>query len=274
MTRHVTNARPARLRHFVAIAALSAIAVSSFVRSSHAGETNEWTTTELGITVTQAEILDAFEGCSEFWPAVCRHIEKRAVDMGTEASRSSAVDIIRKTQLELHKQFFETDETSAKDVICYTAWGLRRAAIYRQVADLVDDRRTLLRVRKAWQDVCDEALDQPLNVLEEQMLRGTDDAVAGLALEPAKAEQVRQCARQHAACVAQMSATNTAEILRRAERQTNNEQTRNLLRDIVEAADWACIAHADKGSIGVTQFKAAWEELAQNREPAQATALK
>lgn len=272
MTLHSTTARLARLKPLLAIATLSAIAVGSFVSFSHAGETNEWTTTELGITVTQAEILDAFEGCSEFWPAVCRHVEKRADDMGSESSRSAAVAIIRQTRLELHKQFFETDETSAKDVIRYTAWGLRRAAIYRQVADLVDDRPTLLRVRKAWQDVCDESLDQPLNVLEDQMLRGTEDVLANVPLEPAKAEQLHQCARQLAACVSQMSATNTAEILRRADRQTSNEQTRNLLHDIVEAADWACIAHADKGSIGLTQFKAAWEELAQYREPAQATA--
>lgn len=274
MTRYATNARPARWKHCVAIAALSALAICSRGLPSHAGEPNEWTTTELGITVTQTEILDAFESCSEFWPAVCRHVEKRGEDMASQTARTAAVAIIRQTQLELHKQFFETDEQAAQDVIRYTAWGLRRAAIYRQAAELIGERPTLLRVRQAWQNVCVESSDQPLDVLEGQLLRGTEEALATASLEPETTRQIEQCVRQLAACVSQMQATNTAEILRRAERQTKNEQTRNLLRDIVEAADWASIAHADKGSVGVTQFKAAWAELAQTRDPAQATALK
>ena len=272
MTRPVLKMRFSK--SLFACVCVGALAMACSATQTRAAEANEWTTTELGITVTQTDILDAFENCSSFWPAVCRHVEKQGDDMASPSARTAAVAIIRQTQLELHTHFFEGDEQAAKDVIRYTAWGLRRAAIYRQAAELVDDRPTLLRLREAWQNVCDESGDQPLNVLEEQLLRGTDEALANAAIEAVNAARIQQSARQLAACVAEMQATNTAEILRRAEHQTKNEQARNLLRAIVAAADWASIAHAGKGSVGVTQFKAAWEELAQNRDPAQATAWK
>jgi hypothetical protein len=241
-------------------------------QQTHAAEATQWNTTELGITVTQAEILEAFESCSAFWPAVCRHIEKRGDDMGSEPVRSAAVSIIRQTQLELHKHFFESDEQTAQDVVKYTAWAVRRTALYQQAEGLAGNRATILRLREEWNEAYDGSTPQPLDVLEAQLLQATNDVLASADLDPAKAEGIRVCARQLAACINQMQATGTAEILRRAELKTKNEQTRSLLRDIVEAADWACMSYSGKRLVGVTEFKAAWAELAESREPGQTTA--
>lgn len=275
MIPNVRDLRSSRtLSFYVGVATLCVAALCLAGHQAHAAEANEWTTTELGITITQTEILDAFDGCSEFWPAVCRHIEKRGDEMASDSARSAAVAIIRQTQLELHKHFFETDEQGAHDVLRYTAWALRRGAVYHQAAKYAGDRPTMLRLHEAWLDVCDESENQSLGVLEEQMLLGTDEVLAGAALETTKAKEIRKCARQLAACVVEMQGTNTAAILLRADRETKNDQIRTLLRNIVEAADWASLTHADNGSVGVTQFKAAWEELTQHRDPAPATALK
>ncbi len=184
---------------------------------SRADETTpDWTTTELGVTVTHDEILDTIDRCADFWPAVCRHVEKQGDEIASDAARTAVIGIIRKTQFELHKQFFEADDR-AKDMIVYTSWGLRRAMLYRRAGDLVKDRQTLIRLRDAWQACLDGPSRGATEDLADTMARRTSECLASSDLDAGTAEQLISISRDIAACMNAMEATGTAAILRRAE---------------------------------------------------------
>lgn len=251
--------------------AIAATGTTTTARADDPGR--DWTTTELGITVTQEEILDDFNRGAEFWPAVCRYIEQRGTSMADDPTRAAAVAIIRQTNVALHRQFFDTDEQGALDVIRYTSWSLRRAAISRLAAALVNDRQSVLALRDSWQRTWTEAGDKSPEALADLMARRTQEALAPLALDLGTAEQITQLSRRLAVCMHEMQATETAEILRGAERHANNEQTRDMLRGIVDAADLASISRAGGDHLGIAHFKSAWAELALVREKARTTAL-
>ncbi len=266
-----------RFRVRIAITALAAIVCwripTFFNTMALGGETSsDWTTTELGLTVTHDEILDTFDRCADFWPAVCRHVERQGDSIASDPARTAAVAIIRQTQSELHNRFFAS-EVGAQDAIAYTSWGLRRAALYRRVDKLVDDRNTLIQLRVLWQTYVHEPAGPPVD-LPDQIASKTAEAVASLQLDAPTAEQIVQVSRDIARCVLAMEATSTAKFLRQAAHQTNNPQARDLLHDIVDAADWALLMDSGQGRFGVTQFKAAWVELAATRRDTTVTALK
>ncbi|MGD9647593.1 MAG: hypothetical protein AB7U73_17900 [Pirellulales bacterium] len=241
--------------------------------TSNAGDaTSDWTTTELDVTVTHNQILDSFDRYADFWPEVCRHVEKQGDAIGDDPARETVVAIIRKAQFDLHKQFFETDEL-AKDAITYTSWGLRRAELFRRVNDIVKDRDQVIRLRDAWQTCTRESTNLSSN-LPDKLSDQTARFVATLQLDPTAKDRLIKTSRDIAQCMLAMEATSTAKLLRRAERQTNNPQARDLLHDIVDAADWALLSDTGEGRFGAAQFKAAWAELAATRRAATVTALK
>ncbi|MBX9792324.1 MAG: hypothetical protein K2Y37_25775 [Pirellulales bacterium] len=229
-----------------------------------------WTTTELGVTIKHDQILDAIDRCAEFWPQVCRHIEKHGDSMAEPGARAAVVAVIRRTQFELHKQFFASDEL-ARDAIDYTSWGLRRAALYHRVDELLNDRDVLIRVRAAWQNALTDV--RSLDDLPTEIARRTTETAAELRLDLARTQQLVQTSGEIAHCMMAMESTSTAKLLRQAERLTNNPQARNLLHDVIDAADWAHLTDSGEGRFGAAQFRAAWNDLTAMRRQTTVAAL-
>ena len=268
-----TQRLPARLLNSACCGiACLALLLGAAPRAHSAEPAVDWTTTELDVTVTHEQILDAIDRCADFWPQVCRHIEKDGDALADDPARAAAVAVIRQTQFDLHKQFFSSDEL-AQDAINYTSWGLRRASLFRRVGELLNDREALLRLRATWQNAVTDVRIRP-DDLAAEVARRTSETASDLRLDTAKTQQVVEAGRDIAQCMMAMEATETAKLLRQAERLTNNPQARDLLRDIIDAADWAMLIDVGEGRFGVAQFRAAWNELAVMRRHTRVAALK
>lgn len=216
--------------------------------------------TELGITVEPSHIFDAFEESVDFWPNVRRYVTSDQFTVAEPEHRAAAAAFVKRVQDDLHGRLFGNDETAARDVVEYVTWGLRRAKIYREIRDLIDQPRELIRLRNEFEEASLAARrgNQELDV--DKLVQCMDVSMRTANLQAEKHATLVERWRSLAVCTKKINATQTAMVIQRADDEAGTIPCGKLVRQIAGAADWAMILKAGKRTTR-QDFVNAWHEL-------------
>ncbi len=224
--------------------------------------------TELGITVTPDAIFDSFEDSMTFWPAVRRHLLSPKFQVADLSERSEAEAYIRTVQRALHDRLMGADQVKAMDTVDFVRWNLRRVKFFRELHRTVANSDAMPELRKSWYRMFRAEMAAGRTPDPDALLAGMDLELKALALPAEREAQVKVLWKSIGVSMIAMEATETGRVLRDAEAALDGQASKELVRRVVSAADWASIIAS--GSPTCNDFTAAWEEL--NRPPLTQTA--
>jgi hypothetical protein len=216
--------------------------------------------TEFGITIEPSHIFDAMEESVDFWPNVRRYVTSDQFTVAEHEHRVAAATFVKRVQDELHGRLFGNDETASRDVVEYITWGLRRAMVYREIREIIDEPRTLVRLRNEFERTSLEArrsnADLDINAMVERM----DVLMQPLELSAEQHALAVDRWRVLAECTQKINSTQTSLVIHRADEEAGTVSCGQLVRQIAGAADWALIVKAGKRTTR-QDFVNAWHEL-------------
>ncbi len=217
------------------------------------------TTTELGVTVTANDILDAMEESSSFWPAVRRYIVSSDFKAADQVSRIAADRCIGQVQDQLYNRLMGGDDAAAMDVIHYITWSIRRNHFLRELRDTVGDAEAVGRLRSIWCENFSSALGRGTIADLQPLAAQMEPRLKLLGLPNERQTQVLSLWRSLGTCMLQLEETQTGKLLRETDRTLAGRPEADLVRRIVTAADWACAMKTHSGPAVRADFISAWD---------------
>lgn len=262
----VTRTRVART--LCGHAPIAAVVLCAVLTANFASGQGLETTDDLGIRITQNDIIQAIQEQSEFWPPVRGHVASEKFDHVADAkTRAEAVAFLKGVHDELHERLMGESEETAMDLIAYLGHRLRVFALYRQVRDTVENEAALVALVDHW-DVSQRAT---LALPAEKRLAHSQEIVAemrgqmtDLGLSADVIERAMPIWQTQSECLTLLLATDTGRQMVKFDGKIRQQRPAvlRLIRRVAASAEWAAIAQTDTSDlIGRTEFLKAWETL-------------
>jgi hypothetical protein len=228
------------------------------------------TTTEFGITVTPEDLTDAIEETQQFWEPIRLLVGSKDFEAGDLETRKQAMDLFTQVQEGIYKQLFEGDEAAAQDLVDYLGLRIRKFIIYRDLRKAMSEDLALAQLVERW-----ERAHRDINALPKEEWSKRRQAVLELIGEEMKSLGLSEAQRVATQpiwetlnqCIVRMNDTQTGGMMIGFEHKARqmDRPVGELLRNVINAGDWAMIKKTGKEPLGVEDFKSSWAQLADLR---------
>ncbi|MCA9101484.1 MAG: hypothetical protein R3C10_20495 [Pirellulales bacterium] len=245
----------------------AAVLVASFAATTASGQGLE-TTEDLGLRVTQDDIITAIQEQSEFWPPVRDYVNSRQFDRVADApTRAEAVVFLKRVHDELHDRLMGEDERRALDLVTYLGHRLRTFTIYRQLRDTVGDEAALVALVEHW-DTNQRSL---IALPAAERLAGSQRIVAEMrqemidqGLSNAVVDKAMPLWSLQGECLTLLLTTDAGKQMVKFDGEVREQRpaVARLVRRVASSAEWASIMQTDTSDpIDRDDFIKAWETL-------------
>lgn len=225
-------------------------------------------TTECGVTVTPQEIVDCLFESQAFWPGVRKHIVSKNFPVGDLSDRQQAVEILAEVDNHVTRCVTSSDEAKVQDVLDFFSARLRKFAIYREIRTLVANDAQFCRLKDVWEDgryllnldSVEGHVEAKSKLLDQMKIE-----MSGLPEE--KVKKAIDAWKRLGDTMDRSNNTDVGKMLVKYEAQMINgdAEMRDLMRNIVRAADWAHITRTSpKSAVKTADFVTAWDHCMRN----------
>ncbi len=225
-------------------------------------------TTELGITITPAQLDDAIQETQDFWGPVKKYIGSEDFAAAEPETRRQTVAFLKRVHDELYARLFERDEATAQDLLDFVGMRLRKFTLYRQLRDAIADDAAFVGLWERWERAQRDIhslpeADRPQRIKATLALLPDDMTAAGIAAE--KIERAMKLWDLQAQCMALTAKTEAGKTMLGFDRDAKKLEPPlgELVRSISAVADWAQIEKTGEQPLTKADFIRAWDELAQ-----------
>jgi len=233
------------------------------------------TTTEFDITITPDQIVSAIHEAQEFYPVVRQHIVSERFAVAETDVRKFAASFLKKVDDSICQKVFQAKQSEVQDLLDFLTARMRKYTVLRQLRPLVNNDPIFSRLIDDWEmerrriNFLPESEQAIAQVALREQIRGE---LTGINLSPGKVDEIMTNCDRLDQSLSKVYRTSLGQVIMGYEKQARDvdPKTRDFLRRVVRAADWAMIVRPDNQIPRVTNFVTAWESCTRFEQAAAA----